>query len=125
MGISMLIMIKEDMFANKLMAMYERLGKTNRDIFDVYSFAKDNWPINKELVEKRAGMPFKKFLQKLISALEDFNDYNILDGLGELITEKKIGNGISLLIFAGIVEGIPISIQQTIATFSMDQIVNF
>jgi len=89
MGISMLVMIKEDMFANKLMAMYERLGKTNRDIFDVYSFAKDNWPINKELVEKRAGMPFKKFLQKLISALEDFNDYNILDGLGELITEKQ------------------------------------
>ena len=62
MGISMLVIVKEDMFANKLMAMYERLGKTNRDIFDVYSFAKDNWPINKELVEKRAGMPFKKFL---------------------------------------------------------------
>jgi len=89
MGISMLVIVKEDMFANKLMAMYERLGKTNRDIFDVYSFAQDNWPINKELVEKRAGMPFKKFLQKLISALEDFNDYKILDGLGELITEKQ------------------------------------
>ena len=77
------------MFANKLMAMYERLGKTNRDIFDVYSFAKDNWPINKELVEKRAEMSFKEFLQKLIVALEGFNDHNILDGLGELITEKQ------------------------------------
>lgn len=89
MGISMLVMNREDMFANKLMAMYERLGKTNRDIFDVCSFAKNNWLINKEIVEKRASMPFKEFLQKLVSGLEAFNDHNILDGLGELITEKQ------------------------------------
>jgi preprotein translocase subunit SecY len=45
--------------------------------------------------------------------------------LGELITEKKIGNGISLIIFAGIVEKVPISLQQMIATFSKEQILNF
>lgn len=33
--------------------------------------------------------------------------------LGELISEKNIGNGISLLIFAGIVSGIPRTVQQT------------
>lgn len=37
--------------------------------------------------------------------------------LGELITEKHIGNGISLLIFAGIVARVPTQIQQTMATF--------
>ena len=37
--------------------------------------------------------------------------------LGELITEKGIGNGISLLIFAGIVAGVPMSIRQTIITW--------
>jgi len=42
--------------------------------------------------------------------------------LGELISEKKVGNGISLIIFAGIVSAIPQSIQRTIATFSPDQI---
>ncbi|MFZ2310545.1 MAG: preprotein translocase subunit SecY [Patescibacteria group bacterium] len=42
--------------------------------------------------------------------------------IGELISEKKIGNGISLLIFAGIVAGLPQSIQQ--AFLSFDQ-VNF
>ena len=42
--------------------------------------------------------------------------------IGELISEKKIGNGISLLIFAGIVAGLPRSIQQ--AFLSLDQ-VNF
>ncbi len=34
--------------------------------------------------------------------------------LGELISEKGMGNGVSLLIFAGIVAGVPISIQQTL-----------
>ncbi|MCD4761742.1 preprotein translocase subunit SecY, partial [bacterium] len=37
--------------------------------------------------------------------------------LGELITEKKIGNGISLLIFAGIVSSLPQAIQQTAVSF--------
>lgn len=42
--------------------------------------------------------------------------------LGELITEKKIGNGISIIIFAGIVSSIPSSIAKTIATFDKAQI---
>ncbi len=42
--------------------------------------------------------------------------------IGELITEKKIGNGISLLIFAGIVAGVPTSLQQMIATFDTSQL---
>jgi len=37
--------------------------------------------------------------------------------LGELISEKKIGNGISLLIFAGIIASLPQVVQQTIVTF--------
>ncbi len=37
--------------------------------------------------------------------------------IGELISEKKIGNGISLLIFAGIVAGLPQVVQQTVVTF--------
>jgi predicted nucleotidyltransferase component of viral defense system len=89
MGISMLVMTKEDMFAHKLMAMYERLGKTNRDIYDVCFFAKNNWPISKEAVKQRLEITFKELLKKLISGLEKFNDHNILDGLGELLTDKQ------------------------------------
>ncbi len=41
--------------------------------------------------------------------------------LGELISERKIGNGISILIFAGIVAGIPTAIGRTIAaTFDFE-----
>ncbi len=42
--------------------------------------------------------------------------------IGELISEKKIGNGISLLIFAGIVAGIWQQLQQFILTFDQTQI---
>ena len=89
LGISMLVMVKEDMFANKLMAMYERIGKTSRDVFDVYFFAKNNWNINKEIVEKRSGMSFKKTLEQCIKLLEKMNNRNILDGLGEFLSESQ------------------------------------
>lgn len=45
--------------------------------------------------------------------------------LGELISEKKIGNGISLIIFAGIVSRIPTVIQQLVVTFDKSQFINF
>jgi preprotein translocase subunit SecY len=42
--------------------------------------------------------------------------------IGELISEKKIGNGISLLIFAGIIAVVPQTLQQTVVNFSRDQL---
>lgn len=42
--------------------------------------------------------------------------------IGELISEKKIGNGISLLIFAGIVASLPQSISQAVLTFDQTKI---
>lgn len=42
--------------------------------------------------------------------------------LGELMTEKRIGNGISLMIFAGIVASLPTQIGQTLAVFDTSQI---
>ncbi|OGZ32414.1 MAG: hypothetical protein A3H02_00680 [Candidatus Niyogibacteria bacterium RIFCSPLOWO2_12_FULL_41_13] len=89
LGISMLVMVREDMFANKLMAIYERVGKTSRDVFDVYFFVKNNWPINKEIVEKRASMSYKETVEKCIELLEKMNNWNILDGLGEFLTESQ------------------------------------
>jgi preprotein translocase subunit SecY len=45
--------------------------------------------------------------------------------LGELITEKNIGNGVSILILAGIVAGFPTSIQQASFTYSPDQLFTY
>lgn len=45
--------------------------------------------------------------------------------IGELITEKGIGNGTSLLIFAGIVSGFPQAISANIVNFTSDKIFLF
>ena len=41
--------------------------------------------------------------------------------IGEIISEKKVGNGISLIIFAGIVSGLPATFQQVVSTFDPSQ----
>ncbi|MDP2677039.1 MAG: preprotein translocase subunit SecY [bacterium] len=46
----------------------------------------------------------------------------LLMWLGELITEKGIGNGISVLIFAGIVATIPSAVSQIAFTFDVSQL---
>lgn len=43
--------------------------------------------------------------------------------IGELMSEKHVGNGISLLIFAGIIASLPQAIQQTALTFDISRIV--
>ena len=89
LGIPMLVMVKEDMFAHKLMAMYERVGKTSRDIFDIYYVAKNNWSINRQIVEGRSGMSFKETLVKCIDLLEKMDNRHVLDGIGEQLTEPQ------------------------------------
>jgi predicted nucleotidyltransferase component of viral defense system len=89
LGISMLVMEQEDMFAHKLMAMLERVGKTSRDIYDVWYFLENNWPINKEIVERRSGVSFKEALQKCIDEMEKIKNRNLLVGLGESLTDPQ------------------------------------
>jgi predicted nucleotidyltransferase component of viral defense system len=84
----MKVMVIEDIFAHKLVAMYERLGKANRDIFDVWYLLKKNFPINKNIVEKRTNMNFKEFVESCIEKLEKLPDKRILSGVGELLDEK-------------------------------------
>jgi len=45
--------------------------------------------------------------------------------LGELITEQKLANGISLLIFSGIVAGAPNFLQQAIINFNLSNLNNY
>jgi len=64
-----------------------------------------------------------------ISFLDKFTNISIMIAgtmvllwLGELISEKGIGNGISLIIFGGIVAGLPSIVQRTLFTFDPSQI---
>lgn len=89
LGISMLVMAKEDMFAHKLVAVLERAKTANRDIYDIWHFLKNRWPVNKEIVEKRTNTSFKDHLKKCIAFVESLSERNILSGMGELLDEKQ------------------------------------
>jgi len=89
LGVSMQVMVLEDMFAHKLMAMHERIGTTARDIYDVWCFLHSRAPINKSLVESRSGMSFENLVQKCIDQLGKVDNKQMLVGLGELITPRQ------------------------------------
>lgn len=89
LGVSMKVMVQEDMFAHKLVAMVERMGKANRDIFDVWFFGQKNWSINKTIVETRMEMSFKDCLKRCIDLLEKLPSRDILAGMGEVLDEKQ------------------------------------
>jgi len=88
LGISMLVISKEDMFAHKLVTLSERKIIANRDLFDLWFFMKNNWKVNKDIVKLRTDMDFKKYLQKCIKKVEDINEKYILQGLGEILDDK-------------------------------------
>lgn len=85
----MKVMVREDMAAHKLVAMFERIGKTNRDIFDVWFFLKNNWPINEKIIEKRTNMSMRQFIKTCIDLLNKMSDRGILSGIGELLDAKQ------------------------------------
>ena len=60
------------------------------------------------------------FLQIITAVLTITAGTVFLMWLGELITEKGIGNGVSLLIFAGIVAGLPMNVFQAYQDISVD-----
>ncbi len=84
----MKVMIPEDMAANKRVAFYERIGKTNRDVYDTWFFFNHGWKVNQELVERRTGMPYREFLETCCSLLEKLNNHQILSRKGEVLNEK-------------------------------------
>lgn len=91
LSIPMKVMVQEDMFAHKLVAMFERLGTTNRDIFDVWFFLKNNWALNEGIIRMRTNMSLQNFLEQCINSLSSMNNRSILSGLGELLNpEQKI-----------------------------------
>jgi predicted nucleotidyltransferase component of viral defense system len=85
LGIPMKIMCRQDMVAHKLVALYERKGATNRDIFDVHFFLHNNWPVRRSIIESRAGLSFAAFLDKCIGIVEKKPDRSMLSGIGEFL----------------------------------------
>jgi preprotein translocase subunit SecY len=112
----------------KLKEMYQQEGEAGRAKFTQYSRL---LTVPLALVQ---GGGFLLLLQKSgvvssLTSLEMITNVMVIIGgsvllmwIGELMTEFGIGNGTSLIIFAGIVASVPTSLAQLLVTFSPSQI---
>ncbi|MDR2556886.1 MAG: nucleotidyl transferase AbiEii/AbiGii toxin family protein [Bacteroidales bacterium] len=87
-GINMLVMTGPDMFANKLCTLLDRKVLTNRDIFDCWFFMQKKMHINKQIIEIRMNKPYADYLQDCINSIEKLSGKNLLNGLGELVSQE-------------------------------------
>lgn len=89
LGMAMLAAKKNYLFASKLMALSERKETAARDVYDIYFFGKENWDIDRNVIEKRSGKDAKEYLADCITILEKMGNNQILHGLGELLDNKE------------------------------------
>jgi len=89
LGVSVLVMKKEDMFANKLIALCQRRNVANRDLFDLNYFFSNHWDVNESIIKLRTGKSLNEYLEDCIKSVEGVNNNQILHGLGELVNEKQ------------------------------------
>lgn len=112
----------------KLKEMYHEEGEAGRAKFSQYSrlltipFALVQSYAFLFLLERQGVVPQLDFLGTVTSIVTVAAGSILLMWLGELMTEFGIGNGVSMLIFAGIVATLPTSIGQLWFAFDVSQI---
>ena len=74
------------------------------------------------LLRQNGTIPATDFLHTLTNVMVIAAGALLLMWIGELITEFGVGNGVSLLIFAGIVAAIPGAVSQFIFSFDVSQL---
>ncbi len=88
-GISMLTATKDYLVASKFHALLNRSQVAPRDVYDIYYFLKNNWGVNKEMLEDLTGEKSQHYLVKCIEVVSNVKDNQILQGLGELLSVKE------------------------------------
>jgi len=112
----------------KLKEMYHEQGEAGRKKFTQYSrLLTPPLAIMQgygllTLLERSNVLSYASFFDKSLDVIVVTAGAVLLMWLGEVISEKGIGNGVSILIFAGIVASLPTTISRLIATFNPSQI---
>lgn len=88
-GFSLNVMKPSDMYAHKLIALSEREGVANRDIFDIFFFEEHNVIPNEEIISKRKGISLSEQITTDISILEKYPQNRILSSLAPLLSPEK------------------------------------
>jgi len=112
----------------KLEAIYKEEGEAGRQKFNQYGrmlavpMAILQSYAMLTLLSRQNIITFASSFQWVTSIIVATAGALFLMWLGELISEKGIGNGVSLLIFAGIVSSVPLSIRELIVTYNPSKI---
>ena len=125
---SSIIMQLATMMSPKLKALYHEEGEAGRLKFAQYSRLL-SVPLALLqsfgfllLLQKQGVLIDLTFFDQLVNVFVITGGSILLMWLGELMTEFGVGNGVSMIIFAGIVSQIPTVLSQTIITFEVSQI---
>lgn len=89
LGIPMLVLKQEDMNAGKLSALLTRRRFAMRDVYDIWFFLKNKWPINKAIIKEKTGLPLDKAIEKTIKKVSGLSKNQLLHGLGDLLDTKQ------------------------------------
>jgi len=89
LGIPLFAGKKEYLFSGKLAALTLRSTIAMRDVYDIWFFAQNNWDIDPEVIKTRTNKSIEKHLADCISVIKQIKDNQILQGLGELLSEKE------------------------------------
>lgn len=119
------------MIIPSLEQIYKEEGEAGRQKFNQWT----RWATVPLAAMQTFGMISLLRSQNILGQLNGFEMFSIITvavagtvflmWLGELITEKKIGNGVSLIIFAGIVAGLPSALSKISATFDSSQLFTY
>jgi preprotein translocase subunit SecY len=128
---SSIIMQLLTMIFPRLEQIYKEEGEAGRQKFNQWT----RWATVPLAAMQTFGMISLLRSQNIFGQISSFEMFSIivtavagtilLMWLGELITEKKIGNGVSIIIFAGIVAGLPASFSQISTTFDSSQLFTY
>lgn len=128
---SSIIMQLLTMIFPRLEQIYKEEGEAGRQKFNQWT----RWATVPLAAMQTFGMISLLRSQNILGQISGFETFSIMTvavagtillmWLGELITEKKIGNGVSIIIFAGIVAGLPSSMSQISSTFDSSQLFTY
>jgi len=114
-----------------LQKMYKQEGEAGRKKFNQYArmatvpLAAIQAYAMLGLFQKQGAISIDSPITMITSVIVITAGSILLMWLGELITEKGIGNGVSLLIFAGIVARLPISIGESLSKWTSSQLPSY
>lgn len=89
LGIPMLVMTEKDMLPAKLSALLTRKKFATRDMYDLWFFLKNNWPMNTDILKQNTGLSVKEAFADAIKKMAAVKKNAVLSGMGDLLDNRQ------------------------------------